>query len=170
MYDPTVFENLKVAFENHVYDLDNLDGEIVILDRSDLMDFSVLGRRFSIQFVLAGKTEVKAEVRLEAALEDLAGEILEWPGSMPGCSLLLRFAKEIMKEEQCLDIKNVLAGIWEGDVQITQTLSREYEQERPGFLNRIEVGFGKKLNEENMGEIRSFLETVLKSLEELNNI
>ncbi|MFJ5770780.1 hypothetical protein [Psychrobacillus sp. NPDC093180] len=25
MYDPTIFENLKVAFENHVYDLDNID-------------------------------------------------------------------------------------------------------------------------------------------------
>ncbi|NYF24394.1 hypothetical protein HDC33_001219 [Sporosarcina sp. JAI121] len=25
LYDPTIFENLKIAFENHVYDLDNVN-------------------------------------------------------------------------------------------------------------------------------------------------
>ena len=33
MYDPTVFENLKVAFENQVYDLDTIEREIRIINR-----------------------------------------------------------------------------------------------------------------------------------------
>ena len=33
MYDPTIFENLKVAFENHVYDLDNIERKIDIKNR-----------------------------------------------------------------------------------------------------------------------------------------
>ncbi|MNC74438.1 hypothetical protein D3C75_1257940 [compost metagenome] len=28
MFDPTIYDNLKVAFENYLYDLDNLDENI----------------------------------------------------------------------------------------------------------------------------------------------
>ena len=46
MYDPTIYDNLKVAFENHVYDLDNLDHKINITNRVDRMDFSILKKDF----------------------------------------------------------------------------------------------------------------------------
>ena len=36
MFDPTIFENLKVGIENAVYDLDNLDEIIRVTDRKDL--------------------------------------------------------------------------------------------------------------------------------------
>ena len=87
MYDPTIFENLKVAFENHVYDLDNLEQKITITNRVDRMDFSILARDFAIQFKLADQQDVTAEIGLEASLNDLAGEILEVPGENLGCSL-----------------------------------------------------------------------------------
>ena len=35
MYDPTVFENLKVAFENLLYDMDNIERKINITNRTD---------------------------------------------------------------------------------------------------------------------------------------
>ncbi|MBE1554672.1 hypothetical protein [Sporosarcina limicola] len=53
MYDPTIFENLKVAFENQVYDLDNLDQKITITNRIDRMDFA-------IQFTLVDQPDVTA--------------------------------------------------------------------------------------------------------------
>ena len=44
MFDPTVFDNLKVAVENEFYDLDNLDRIIDITNRRDLLDMAVMSR------------------------------------------------------------------------------------------------------------------------------
>lgn len=169
IYDPTVFENLKVAFENHVYDLDNLDRKIKIINRVDRMDLSILARDFAIEFMLLDQPHVTAEIVLKSSLKDLAGEILEVPGANPGCSLLLRFNKHVHNvAEQCEQIEQALYAIWEDDIQLTQTLSFIYEQEASRFMNRIELNFKHQLNEENMGEIASFLNHVLETLKELN--
>ncbi|MHA7962595.1 hypothetical protein ACX93W_00520 [Paenibacillus sp. CAU 1782] len=34
-FHPTVFENIKVALENELYDMDNLDGLVTVSGRSD---------------------------------------------------------------------------------------------------------------------------------------
>lgn len=52
MFDPTVFDNLKVAMENAVYDLDNLDSRIDITQRIDRLEMSVMSREFGVQFRL----------------------------------------------------------------------------------------------------------------------
>ena len=62
MYDPTIFDNLKVAFENQVYDLDNLENEITITNRIDRMDFAVMGREFTIEFTLVDLPDVTVEI------------------------------------------------------------------------------------------------------------
>lgn len=171
MYDPTIFENLKVAFENHVYDLDNLDRKIQIMNRMDSMDLSVLSREFAIEFTLVDKRAVTAEVVLKASLEDLAGEILETPGKQLGCSLLLRFSKHVQDVNlQCSNIKQALRDIWENEIEIKQTLSFVHEQDTSSYLNTIEVEFIHKITEEHMGEIEDFLNHVLKTLEVLREI
>lgn len=171
MYDPTIFENLKVAFENHVYDLDNIEHQIHITNRSDRMDFSVLAREFAIQFILVAKQEVTAEIVLKASLEDLAGEILETPGKQLGCSLVLRFYKQVQHVElQCSKIEQALNEIWEDEIELTQTLSYAYKEEASDYLNKIEIEFLHKINEENMGEIENFLDHVLDTLEALHRI
>ncbi|WP_062110163.1 hypothetical protein [Bacillus niameyensis] len=171
MYDPTVFENLKVAFENHVYDLDNLDCAITIGNRVDRMDFSILTREFAIQFSKLDQPNVTAEIVLEAKLEDLAGEILELPNSNFGCSLMLRFCKKVEEVDiQCSKIEQTLNGIWEDEIEISQTLSFNYKQEASGYENTIEVKFKQKMNEENMSEIGEFLHHVLITLDMLFEI
>ncbi|MCJ7842302.1 hypothetical protein MUB24_15645 [Lederbergia sp. NSJ-179] len=171
MYDPTIFENLKVAFENHIYDLDNIDQEIIIQNREDRMDFATLARRLSIQFILVDEPEVTVELIVEASLEDLAGEILEAPGVNPGCSLLLRFQKQLNLQlaKQCEQIEQALHSIWEDDIHLTQTLSFVYGQDST-YMDNIEVKFKPKLTEEHMREIPGFLKSVLTSLEQLNRI
>jgi len=171
MYDPTIYDNLKVAFENHVYDLDNLDHKINISNRVDRMDFSILKKDFAIQFKLVDRADVTAEIVLEASLEDLAAEILEESGKIPGCSLLLRFYKHIQNvPKQCDEIEQALKGIWESDIQLTQTLSFVYKQEASSYLDIIEVAIKPKINEENMDEIADFLDHVLETLKVLNEI
>ncbi len=171
MYDPTHFENLKVAFENRIYDLDNMDGLIAIVDRADRTDHAILSRELSMKFTLAGLPEVMAEVVLTASLEDLAGEILEIPEAVPGCSLELHFFKHVHDAPvQCEQIREALYAVWENDIELTQTLSCKYGEEVSGYLNLIKVKFKTKISEDNMTEVVPFLHHVLKSLELLNGI
>lgn len=171
MYDPTVFENLKVAFENQVYDLDNLDRKINIQNRVDQIDLSILTRKFAIQLILVDQQAVTAEIILKASLEDLAGEILEILGGNAGCSLTLRFNKHVQNVPvQCEKIEQALNDIWENEIQITQTLSFVYNKEDSSYLNKIEVEFVQKINEEHMEDIADFLDHVLETLEVLNGI
>lgn len=171
MYDPTVFDNLKVAIENHLYDLDNIDRKIMILNRSDQMDFAVLAREFTIRFGLVHEPDVSVEVVLEASLQELAGEILELPGKNPGCILTLRFKKYVESfEVQCKEIEEAIHAIWENEVQLTQTLSFTYKDEEPSYLDVVDVRFATKINEENMNEIEEFLDHVLVTLQVLSEI
>jgi hypothetical protein len=171
MYDPTIFENLKVSFENHVYDLHNVIPKINITNRVDRMDLSVMARDFAIQFTLVDQQDVTAEIVLEASIEDLSAEILETPGKNPGCTLVLRFNKRIQNVTgQCKKIEQALTEIWESDVQLTQTLSFLYGQEASRYVNTIEVAFTHKINEKHMDDIEDFLEHVLETLEVLNDI
>ncbi len=171
MYDPTIFDNLKVAFENQVYDLDNMANEITITNRIDRMDFSVMAREFMIQFTLADQPDVTAEIWLKASLEDLAQEILEEPDKTPGCTLSLFFYKYIQHvTQQCNEIEHALEEIWENDEKLTQTLSFVYGQEAPNYLNKIELTFNNKINENHMSDIEEFLDHVLETLEAINDI
>ena len=171
LYDPTIFENLKVAFENQVYDLDNLDRKITITNRIDRMDFAIMAREFAIQFKLVEQPDVTAEIVLRSSVTDLAGEILELPSKNLGCSLLVRFNKRIQNVAiQCKQIEQALHVIWETDIQLTQTVSFVYEQEASRYQNLTEVKFKSKINEEHMGDIADFLDHVLESLEVLNAI
>jgi len=172
MYDPTIFENLKVAFENQVYDLDNLDHKITITNRFDRMDFSIIKRDFGIQFTLVDQPDVKAEIIIVASIEELSAEILEQPGKNPGCSMYLRFYKNVQDTtKQCKEIEQILNEIWEPDLPLTQSLSYVYVQDSPStYLDIIEVAFNHKINEEHMGDIADFLEHVLNTLKVLNGI
>lgn len=171
MYDPTIFENVKVAFENHVYDLDNIDQKITIKNRMDRMDLAVLARDFAIQFKVVGLQNITAEIILTASLKDLAGELLEMPGEDPGCVLCLRFMKHVQHvKNQCNQIEKSLNSIWEDDIELTQTLSFEYGQDPSNYLNNIELKFKEKINEAHMEDIPGFLYHVLKTVEVLDRI
>lgn len=168
MYDPTVFDNLKVAIENRVYDLDNLDRKIRIVNRKDQMDFAVLARHFAIQFSLVQEPELMAEVVLEASLAELATEILETPGGNPGCVLKVRFLKTIEQvDRQCRAIEETIQAIWEEDVLLHQTLSFSYKDEATAYENQIELTFKTKITEEHMNALDDFLDHVLGTMQVL---
>ncbi|AJY73704.1 hypothetical protein [Paenibacillus beijingensis] len=171
MFDPTVFENLKVAFENQLYDLDNLAARIRITNRIDRLEMSVLSREFALQFTLAEQTEVTAEIRLEATLNDLAAEILEMSGETPGCALLLRFYLQIGNDvcAQCRQIEDIVRRIWQPDLPPVQTLSFVYDQDPAVYTDTIELKFNRKINEDQMGDITNLIDHVLQTLAELNS-
>ncbi|PID02310.1 hypothetical protein CSV67_10120 [Sporosarcina sp. P2] len=171
MYDPTVFENLKVAFENHLYDLDNLEQAVHILHRSDQLDLAMMARECTIRFSKVGFPTVLVDLTLHSSLKDLADEILEIKGTDPGCLLTLLVRTCIQDvDKECEEIACILRNVWENDVSYTQTLSFRHEQTEPGFMNRINIHFKPKLTEEHMGEIDAFLKSVLDMMEQIGEV
>jgi hypothetical protein len=171
MFDPTIFDNLKVSLENQLYDLDNLENRIRITGRKDLLDLAVMSREFSLFFQLADVSlnsgRVTAEVHLKASLRDLAEEILETPGASPGCLLAVRFHTQISDvPKQCGEIGRVLSGIWGSELAPRQTLSYVYGQEKV-YQVTAEVKFNRKINEDQMNDLPDLIDHILRSLEEL---
>ncbi|SFF32644.1 hypothetical protein SAMN04487969_12635 [Paenibacillus algorifonticola] len=171
MYDPTVFDNLKVAFENQLYDLDTLDETIQITGRKDTMEMSVMGRAFSLAFHLTRQEAVSAELRLEASLKELAAELLELPGETPGCELSLIFHMRVKDfEQQCPQIEAVFQRLWPENPAPVQTLSFVYAEGQAEHQNEIKLLFKRKINEEQMEDIPGLLEHVLLTLRGLGEI
>ncbi|GAF08508.1 hypothetical protein [Paenibacillus pini] len=175
MFDPTVFENLKVALENQLYDLDNLDGIIRITNRTDRMEMSVMAREFALQFELIHGGEIKAEIRLMASLQDLAAEILEMKDQSPGCKLVIRFDMEVVPSQvgqglskplQCDKIEKIMKQHWP-DLTLVQTVSCMYGKEPVQCNITAELTFNRKINEDQMDDIPELIEHVVDTLRTL---
>jgi hypothetical protein len=174
MFDPTIYENIKVVIEGVIYDLD-LEGSILVTGRLDQIDLSSMSRSYIIQF--KRKTdEVFAELRLYAGLKDLAAEILEEDSmDQPGCRLEIGFITKVTDvRKEGHQIHAVLTDIWDTDVSITQKISYTYtstskvEDVPNSSLNEITVDFNRKINEDQLQDIESLIDHVMRSLEALN--
>ncbi|CQR53809.1 hypothetical protein [Paenibacillus riograndensis] len=171
MFHPTVFDNIKIAFENQIYDYDNLDGILIVTDRADLLNLALMSREFSLSFRLAGSQNVTSQVVLLSSVKELSDEILETPGSDPGCGLVLRFYMEIRNVNvQCAAAQRILSSIWGPDVQPVQSLTYRYGQEDGTCNNCIELKFNRQITEEQMEDIPHLLEFLVQSAEELEDI
>lgn len=169
MFDPTVFENLKVAFENQLYDLDNLDARISVIGREDMLDLAVMSRRFVLRFALTGRPDVQASVVLEAGVADLSAEILETPGASPACTLLIRFTQRVNDvEDDCARIERVIRDIWGDELPLKQTLSRVYGELPVVWAAAAELRFNRRINEDQMGDLPELIAHMLATLERLN--
>jgi hypothetical protein len=171
MFDPTIYENMKVVIEGAVYDLD-LAGEILVTNRSNRIELSTMSRSYCIQFKLLGLGDVIAELGLAASTEDLAAEILEKSSMTPGCSLHIGFQMKVLDvEEDCASIQQVLFEIWGNACTINQKLFFNYGTKLQSvYLNEIQLDFGRKFSETVVEDIPSLLEHIILSIEQLNQI
>lgn len=168
MFHPTVFDNIKIAFENQIYDYDNLDGILVVTDRTDLLNMALMSREFSLSFQLTQSRNVTAEILLTSTVKDLSNEILEIPNTDPGCNLSLRFYMEIEDiPTECQAIETVLKSIWGPEFKPVQSLSFIYGQESAAYNNCIELQFKRQITEEQMEDIPNLLKHLLQTAEEL---
>ncbi|WP_339222900.1 hypothetical protein [Paenibacillus sp. FSL H8-0332] len=171
LFHPTVFDNIKIALENQIYDYDNLDGILIVTDRSDLLNLALMSREFSLAFKLTGGLNVTSEILLQSTVKDLGDEILETPGSDPGCSLLIRFYMEIEDvNEQCPAIEEILTRIWGPEFQPVQSLSFRYGQTDDTYNNCVELQFKRQITEEQMEDLPNLLKFLLQSAEELEEV
>lgn len=171
MFDPTIFENLKVGIENYVYDLDNIDQDIIVTNRQDLLDLAVMSRTFSLFFSLTESNEVTAEICIEASTKDLSDEILEKQDQEIGSKLIIRFYMEIDTPEQtCPIIEDVCQSIWGFELVPVQTINYQYGEDTQNWKNKIEISFPRKINEDQMNDIPNLIDHMLQSLVELNRL
>lgn len=170
MFDPTVFDNLKVAVENEFYDLDNLDRIIDITNRKDLLDMAVMSREFSLFFRLAKDRRAEAELVLDTSLRDLAAELLERAGEQSACGLRFRFHLEMGLEGAdaiCREIERCVMDIWLPDEKPAQTISRLFGDESGLCRNIVELRFGRRIGEEQMDDIPELAKHAVRTLEAL---
>jgi hypothetical protein len=186
MFDPTVYENLKVVLEGSVYDLD-LAGSIQITARQDLVDLAIMSRTYRLVYQLrndpgegepGSRTDqqpfIEAEIVLSTAISDLAGEILELDSANPGCSIDISFHMPLAAEADptiiCPAVESVLRKVWGERFQVRQTLSQEYGVEPANRTNRISLDFSRRFGEEVVEDIPNILDHTVLTLSELTEL
>lgn len=164
MFDPTIFDNLKIVLEGAVYDLD-LAGEIMVSNRKDVMDLAAMARTFSIEF----QSELNdsfptAEIKIHAPLKDLAAELLNRETDTAGCQLEIFFYTKVNNiDEDCHNIEEYIKQQWQNRPTISQELSFMYGTKQ-SWTNTIALSFGRTINEEQIEDILVIVEHTLKSL------
>ncbi|MBY0119395.1 hypothetical protein NST33_23990 [Paenibacillus sp. FSL L8-0435] len=167
MFDPTVYDNLKVGFENYLYDMDNLDERIQITGRKDRLEMAVMSREFTLQFCLRDRPEVTGEVVLSSSLEELAAEILETPGANPGCRLELRFSMVVKEpEKQCPVIRPILQKSWP-EQRMCQNIRYIFDEQPIMYNVTAHVYFDRSVNEDQMGDIAELCEHMTNVMDQL---
>ncbi|MDG4656286.1 hypothetical protein P6P90_02970 [Ectobacillus antri] len=165
MFDPTVFDNLKVIAEGAIYDKD-LDGDICVINRSDCVDLATMSRAYHISFCLPTDT-IQAKLLLTVDAKNLVGEILEQQ-AMPGCRLEVTFTCVLSSVAVCENIQAVVEKIWGQERMIVQRISYQYKQ--PVYTNEISVAFQKQITEDHADDLSIVVEYMITTLHMLKDI
>ncbi|MFV8829082.1 hypothetical protein [Alkalihalobacterium sp. APHAB7] len=170
MFDPTIYENLKVVLEGAIYDLD-FAKEIHVTNRSDIIDLAKLSREFSMQFktINANNVYPMAEVRLLSTLQDFATEKIHQDEKAAGCVLdVILFTTIQNTANDCDKIEKKLMQIWKNRPLISQSISFSYGKE-PILTDKITISFGRKINEDQIEDFEQLLSYTLQSLQFLED-
>jgi hypothetical protein len=174
MFDPTAYENLKVVIEGAVYDKD-LNGEIYVTDRQDLINLATLARRYEISFINHGATaqRVTATWMLEARLENLAAELLESALSekRAGCHVSVKFtcihSNDLSYYQK---INAILKEIWGTNRQIDQRIQLNPFDMKKDITNEITICFNRLIYENQIQDLTSMIDFIIQSLRALENL
>jgi hypothetical protein len=169
MYDPTIFDNIKIVLEGSVYDRD-LDHQWTILQRQDLVDLASMARTFFIQFTIRNQPAVIAGIKIKSDIHDFATEWLNVGEHKAGCFLEIQFLASVADPEICARIQQELMNIWRARPIIRQHLQFAYPNQNQRYQNEIVLHFDRKIDETNIVDIDAILDHVMISLQFLNDL
>ncbi|WP_442594361.1 hypothetical protein [Neobacillus sp. D3-1R] len=173
MFDPTAFENMKVVIEGHLYDRD-LDGDIKIVDRSDLVDLAKLSRKYSIKFCLNDShQDVFAIFTLSSEIENLVAELLPMNNvvNKQGIFVLLEFQLSHQNEKDLFKkIQNEFRKIWGETRSIQQLALLDPLSESSLIQNRIIIDFKRLIIEDQMDDLIEMVTPMIETLSMLETI
>ena len=171
MFDPTIFDNLKVVIEGEVYDLD-LTGDFLVTDRSDSIDIANMSRRYKVSFRKRNHSLLikGADLSLKADLLNLSGELLSNKEIVPGCLVEIVFNLKLGNPEyHCPIIENQLKEVW-GNRKIVQMVTYQYKNTDSRFDNKVYVSFDRLINEDHIDDLTEMITYITQTLEVLNRI
>lgn len=166
MFDPTVWDNLKVVLEGAVYDLD-MDGVISIIDRNDLVNLAKMSRSYEIDFNLKeGHTKFPhASIILYTDIDNLAVELREIKHRKPGCKLEIQFFSELYNyETECPKILKLAKEIWGENRCIEQKISFQYTNFKKTFFHELIISFDRDIYEENIDDLLEMIPFMVETL------
>lgn len=167
MFDPTAFENMRVVIEGYLYDKD-LDGELSIIDRNDIVNLSKLTREYMIEFQLKNSSsDHKATFCLKAGLENLAAELL--PGnilaSKQGSFVKLQFHVIHLNELDLYDkLQTGFQQIWGEKRTILQNIQYNPLNTNRSVENRITIEFNRLIVEDQMDDLLDMIDHMVETL------
>ncbi|MEH7381907.1 hypothetical protein V7138_15715 [Bacillus sp. JJ1533] len=166
MFDPTVFENLKVVVEGALYDLD-LEGQILIIDRKDQIDTAKMGRHYHISFKDKAINEIHAYIDLKIDLDNLVSELRN-TNEKPGCFLEIGFVFKLDSLDACPTIERELTTIWGDTREIQQEISFPYGSINQ-FTNNSKIIFHRLIHEDNIDDLLEMIDYIIDSIHQLHN-
>lgn len=173
MFDPTAFENMKVVLEGALYDLD-LDGDITITDRNDIINTAKLSRKYEIHFKLADAfSNVAVKLVLEAGLENLAAELLKnfLAEELAGCFIYMVFSfdhrHKIIDYEK---IEKIIIDIWGENRKITHSVLFYPLEKEKRMHSKIKIEFERLVHEEQLNDLASMINVMITTLYRLQDI
>lgn len=172
MFDPTAYENMKVVIEGALYDKD-LDGEIIILDRNDIVNLAKLSRTYEVTFAMAGDHSVNCIFRLTADLENLAAELLpsSRSASRAGAYIHISFNLEHPNDKSTdMWIERELQGIWGKERTYKQVISFDPFSKDNTIRKSIFLEFNRLIYEEQIDDIEAMITYMILTLEKLEEM
>lgn len=171
MFDPTIYDNLKVVLEGTLYDYDR-EGRVYVSGRRDLVDLATMSRSFRMELRKQEGT-CRAELELSSSLVDFASELrhMRLADELPGSMLRLTFWLAESAADQYEVMDGYLQEQW-GEVaevvhQRTSVLRAGGATEHQGEY-RITLNFRDKVDENNIQDISPLVEEFIKTIEYLD--
>lgn len=173
MFDPTAFENMKVVLEGAIYDYD-LDGNILVIDRNDLINLAKLSRTYEVEFQLVDpvcESKNTAKIVMTAALENLAAELLSSALSTQkaGCEVSLRFHVELEDDPNLIEeIHSLIMAIWGTDRSIQHEMVIDPFSDHEVILNTITLTFNRLVFEDQINDLFEMIGYMIKTLQQID--
>ncbi|MGZ6550889.1 MAG: hypothetical protein ACXVDJ_11495 [Tumebacillaceae bacterium] len=177
MFDPTIYDNLKVVFEGALYDLDR-EGRVLVSGREDLIDLAAMSRTFRMQ---VEKLEgcCKAKVELSSGLVDFAGELrrMRLADEVPGCELRIGLWLPEAMTAHSEALHEYLEDVWG---EVAEPRHERITRFQPGVTQpavvgahegtyKIDLVFRNKIDEDNMDDVVPLLDHLVGTLEFLEH-
>ena len=151
MFDPTVFDNLKVIVEGYLYDLD-LENKISITNRNDFVDLATMSRKCIITFSNVNRIDPAVNFEIEMSQKQLAGELLQTI-KKPGCYLTVSFQEESKNSKYDELLLKKLQKIWGEDHFVKLFITNELTSSSPAFYHQYQVSFQRTYGEDDLEEL-----------------
>jgi hypothetical protein len=167
LFDPTIFDNLKVVIEGAVYDKD-LEDLWNVIDRRDYVDLATMSREYSICFQLNKNSNSNCKWHLTSTITQLASELTAQKDlSVQGCSTSLEFTVSILEGKRQLEsVYDTISHIW-GDRELVATVTDSYPKASHSKLI-VGVVFNRTIYEEDIDDLITMLTYMERTLYELH--